>query len=274
MVPFEEAGKMLDEAVDSLPQEIFENLNGGVNLIPAKKTDEDGLLIMGMYFRGQMGRHVELYYGSFCEAFSDATPEKCRRELTKTLKHELTHHLENQACDRTLEHWDDEHKAELLAGLYDSPLEAESVLFVDYDGAGLAPMAEGFFRLASQKACPEIRCSSAGISDKQPESVSERAVKAAGEFNADISAYVPRRVTRALLDSHDAVLCMTEEQAEELASTYPAHEAKIMCLGERDLNPPTLGGRLGWRRAADRLAAEIEYLIDELCGEDGENDDS
>ena len=65
MVTFEEAASMLDEAVDALPQEIFDKLNGGVNLIPARRTDEHGLLVMGMYFVDQMGRHVEIYYGSF-----------------------------------------------------------------------------------------------------------------------------------------------------------------------------------------------------------------
>ena len=57
MVKFEEAAAMLDEAVDALPQEIFDKLNGGVNLIPARRTDEHGLLVMGMYFVDQMGRH-------------------------------------------------------------------------------------------------------------------------------------------------------------------------------------------------------------------------
>ena len=103
MVTFEEAASMLDEAVDALPQEIFDKLNGGVNLIPARRTDEHGLLVMGMYFVDQMGRHVEIYYGSFKERFHNAPPERWKRELTRTLKHELTHHIENLAYDRSLE---------------------------------------------------------------------------------------------------------------------------------------------------------------------------
>ena len=34
MVSFEEAGKILDEAAEALPEEIFKELNGGVNLLP------------------------------------------------------------------------------------------------------------------------------------------------------------------------------------------------------------------------------------------------
>ena len=33
MISYEEAGRVLDEAVDALPEEIFRDLNGGVNLI-------------------------------------------------------------------------------------------------------------------------------------------------------------------------------------------------------------------------------------------------
>jgi protein-tyrosine-phosphatase len=267
MVSFEEAAAMLDEAAEALPKEIFDKLNGGVNLIPARKTDTDGLLIMGMYFVDQMGRHVEIYYGSFCEAFPNVAPEKARAELTKTLKHELTHHIENLAWDRSLEKWDDTHRAELLSQLYGGRLEADSVLFVCMDNAGLSPIAEGLFRLAAAGVCPRIVCASAGLSDKLPEQVNDRAVRAAAAYGADISAHTPRTVTRDMLARFDAVLCMTEEQGDELAQLFPAFDAKIMCLGEKDLVPPLLGGQGGWLRAADRIASEIEYLIAELCGE-------
>lgn len=272
MVSFEEAAAMLDEAAETLPREIFDKLNGGVNLLPARKTDADGLLIMGMYFVDQMGRHVEIYYGSFCEAFPDVTPEKARAELTRTLKHELTHHIENLAWDRSLEKWDDTHRAELLAELYGGRLAAESILFVCIDNAGLSPVAEGLFKLAAAKACPRVACASAGLSDTPPEKVNDKAVRAAASYGADISAYIPRRVTREQLARFDAVLCMTEEQGDELAQMYPACDGKIMCLGEKDIVPPLLGSQGGWLRAADKIAVEIEYLIDELCGEDGDDE--
>ena len=249
MVSFEEAGAMLDEIADALPEEIYENLNGGVNLIPARKTDENGLLVMGMYFVDQMGRHVELYYGSFCEAFPDATPEVCRKELAKTLKHELTHHLENQAWDRTLEKWDERRAAELLSGLYDEPLSADSILFVSADDADLGPMADALFRIAAAEDCPEVRTASAGLSGTPPDRVNARAAAAAAAYGADMSSHTPQAVTRGLMESHDAVLCMTAEQCEELAAMYPSCDGKIMCLGERDMVPPLRNERRGKRCA-------------------------
>lgn len=271
MVSFEEAGTMLDEALDALPQEITDGLNGGVNLIPASRTDEHGLLVMGMYFNDQMGRHIEIYYGSFSQAFSDAPPEKCRRELTKVLKHELTHHIEGLAGDRSLEKWDEQHVRELLDGLGGGPLRAKSILFVCDDDAGLAPIAEGLFRLAAEKACPDIKSASAGT-DEPPERVNPRAVKAAALYNANISGHTPRAATRALVGEYDAVLCMTEEQGDELAGRWPEYDGRIMCLGERDIQPPGLGLQPGWNRSADTLAVEIEYLVDELTGEDADDD--
>ena len=138
MISYEEAGRVLDDAVDALPEEIFRDLNGGVNLIRSSRTDEHGLLIMGTYNVNQMGRYVEIYYGSFRRKYAADTPEKCARELVHTLKHELTHHIESLAMDNSLEKWDEQHVAELLAELYEAPepMDVDSILFVDGDGRG------------------------------------------------------------------------------------------------------------------------------------------
>ena len=110
MLSFEEAGNILDAAADALPEGIFENLNGGVNLVEEEKLDEDGNHIMGLYHHDGMGRWVEIFYGSFAAVYADAPDEEIAEELKKTLRHELTHHVENKAGDRTLEKWDEEQK--------------------------------------------------------------------------------------------------------------------------------------------------------------------
>ena len=73
MISYDEAGRVLDEAVDALPEEIFDKLNGGVNLLRQSRTDEHGLLIMGTYNVNQMGRYVEIYYGSFRRKYPNAS---------------------------------------------------------------------------------------------------------------------------------------------------------------------------------------------------------
>ena len=269
MTTFEEAAKMLDEAAESLPPEIFERLNGGVNLLPARKTDQNGLLVMGTYNVNAMGRYVEIYYGSFRSLYRDAPPEKWRRELTKTLKHELTHHVESLAGDRSLEKWDEQHVAELLSGLAE-PLRAESVIFIDADGAGLAPLAAGLFREALRAEGVEIPNAFAGLSAAAR--VNPRAVKAAARYGADISGYAPAEATAELLGRYEAALCMTERQADALAERYPAFDERLLCLGEADIAPPALDTQGGWNRVSDALAREIDYLLDELLGVEGDED--
>ncbi|MBR6258635.1 MAG: hypothetical protein IKR21_00295, partial [Oscillospiraceae bacterium] len=63
---FEETAEYLDALADELPPGIAEKLNGGINLLPDERpAGKDGLSTLGMYFAGgQMGRYIELYYGS------------------------------------------------------------------------------------------------------------------------------------------------------------------------------------------------------------------
>lgn len=107
MLTYEQAGDVLDDLVDELPEEIFKNLNGGVSFVEDAVRSDDGRYTLGMYFRDKMGRHIELYYGSFTELYGDMDDETFRRRLKSTLHHELTHHIESQAGDRSLERWDE-----------------------------------------------------------------------------------------------------------------------------------------------------------------------
>ena len=272
MISYEEAGRVLDEAVDGLPEEIFRELNGGVNLIRRSRTDEHGLLVMGTYNVNQMGRYIEIYYGSFKLKFRDASPEKCARELVHTLKHELTHHVESLAMDRSLEKWDEQHVAELLAGLGDGaePLEVSSLLFVDADGAGLAEMALSMFlKAASDAGLEDV---SAACASLEPGALSLKAAKAAARYGVTISAGgAPLKLTRELCEGVDAVLCMDEEMADALAGRWPELDERFMCVGESDIIKPRFDSQMSWNRTADAMASEINGLIAELAAEDGDD---
>lgn len=260
MTTLEEAGRMLDEACEALPEEIFRELNGGVNLLPDVKKDSSGSIILGLYHHDALGRYVEIFYGSIAELYGDIPAEKFRERLVKTLHHELTHHLEGLAGDRTLEHWDEAQQA-----LWDEDLTVtESVLFVDEDDTALAPAAAALFSALAGTACPEIRCASAGM--EQGTEMHPEAVRASSDLGVDISAHFPRRVSAGLVDEYDAVLCMTMLQADELSERCPGREQKILCLGATDIPVPKL--RVGWGRTVKRLKTEVENLIDDLCREE------
>ena len=228
MLSFEQAGEILDKTMDALPEGICDGLNGGVNLLREARRGEDGRYILGLYHTGEMGRYVEIFYGSFVEVYGNDPDETFAEELKKTLRHELTHHIENKAGDRTLERWDEEQALKWALG---EPLSAGSVLFVD-GGAdadeSLAAEADRLFRAA----LPEIKSGCTSEND----------------------------ATAELLAQYDAVLCMTIEQAETLAGRFPQFDEKILCLGEKDVLPPL-------RRAQRQLKREIRYLVAELTAE-------
>lgn len=106
VLSFDEVGEILDELAEKLPQELFQSLNGGVLLLEDEVPDpENGpdLYILGEYCVDEMGRYINLYYGSFAALFFDEPREVWVEELDTTLRHELTHHVEGLAGERSLE---------------------------------------------------------------------------------------------------------------------------------------------------------------------------
>ena len=104
MLTFEEAGAVLDAACEALPQGLFESLNGGVSLLPDAVQEEDGRYTLGMYHNDMMGCWIEIFYGSIAQCVEDEEDEEeFRRTLIETLHHELRHHVEGMAGDRSLE---------------------------------------------------------------------------------------------------------------------------------------------------------------------------
>jgi len=105
MLTFEETQTVLDELIDELPPEIFNGLNCGVALLPDTMYGTNGLLILGQYHvepQG-LGRYVTINYGSIVYAHGHLSREDFREKVKYVLHHELTHHLESLAGDKSLE---------------------------------------------------------------------------------------------------------------------------------------------------------------------------
>lgn len=114
---FDRVGAFLDDLADRFPPALFEELNGGVNLLEEAVEDPEfppgEMYILGEYCDDCLGNYINLYYGSFAalaerEAWDDAVWEE---ELAVTLSHELTHHMENRGGLHAL----DDRDAEELA---------------------------------------------------------------------------------------------------------------------------------------------------------------
>lgn len=109
---YEECGAILDEIADSLPTELYRELNGGIVLDPElrlhKYAVDNDLYILGVYIRDNLGRRIRIYYGSIVRVFPNKTLEEYRRILRNTLVHEVRHHNEFLAGADDLVYYDDE----------------------------------------------------------------------------------------------------------------------------------------------------------------------
>lgn len=107
LLSYEETLARLDDIADRFPQAFYKELNGAVLLLPEANIppDDPGLYTMGCYCRDQLGRRIELYYGSFLALAQkeDWEQEDWEEELLATLSHEFTHHMESLAGERGLE---------------------------------------------------------------------------------------------------------------------------------------------------------------------------
>ena len=107
ILSFDEAGDLLDEMAEEFPEEFYQELNGGISLLPEAMEDPQGedLYIMGEYCNDMMGKYINLYYGSFASLAEQEnwSQEDWEDELYTTLAHEFTHHIEGLAGERGLE---------------------------------------------------------------------------------------------------------------------------------------------------------------------------
>ena len=98
ILSFDQVGDLLDEMAEEFPEEFYQDLNGGISLLPETVEDPAGedLYIMGEYCNDMMGRYINLYYGSFAALAEQEnwTEEDWEDELYTTLAHEFTHHVE------------------------------------------------------------------------------------------------------------------------------------------------------------------------------------
>ena len=62
MYEFEEVAQMLDEIADSMPYELYRDLNGGISLLPQVKIHpqalHNDLYILGEYIRNSLGNAI------------------------------------------------------------------------------------------------------------------------------------------------------------------------------------------------------------------------
>ncbi len=104
MLTFEECGQMLDEIADSMPFELYRELNAGISLVPQMKVHpaavSNDLLILGEYIRNSLGNSIVFYFGSINRVYGHLNHDEIYKQLVRIFHHEVRHHNEYLAgCD-------------------------------------------------------------------------------------------------------------------------------------------------------------------------------
>ena len=117
MVDIDRVGEILDELAEELPYEFYNELSGGILLLPEMKQSPHGedLCIMGEYSVSQSGRMIKIYYGSFERMYGWMDEAQLTEKLREVLRHEFRHHIEGLAGERGLEIEDEEQLREYFA---------------------------------------------------------------------------------------------------------------------------------------------------------------
>lgn len=121
VLTFDEVGEILDEMAEQFPPVFYKELNGGISLLPEAVEDPEfpkgEIYIMGEYCDDQMGRYINLYYGSFAALAEkeEWTQQDWEDELYTTLAHEFTHHIEGLAMESGLDRKDEAELEEFRA---------------------------------------------------------------------------------------------------------------------------------------------------------------
>lgn len=108
MIEQERFEEIVYEITETLPEDFFRELHGGVMVRPQSRLHpaavEGDLFILGEYRRDRyLGRFVVLYYGSFQRCFASLEEEALREKIRRVILHEFRHHLESLAGERDLE---------------------------------------------------------------------------------------------------------------------------------------------------------------------------
>ena len=97
----DEVNDLLDDMAEEFPEELFDGLNGGVNLLEEARPDPEfppgEMYILGEYCDDLLGQYINLYYGSFAALLAEEDEETWKDEIFATVAHEFTHHMEDTA---------------------------------------------------------------------------------------------------------------------------------------------------------------------------------
>lgn len=134
------------------------------------------------------------------------------------------------------------------------------ILFVCTGNTCRSPMAEGIFKETTKNLALQLQITSAGIMAYNGDSVSENAVIACKDYNADISAHTAKQITMDDALATDLFVCMTSSHSNALINAG-IDESKIITL---DVSDPYCGSIEIYKACCKEIYEKLLLLKEKL----------
>lgn len=125
-------------------------------------------------------------------------------------------------------------------------------------------MAEALFRARSGERKTGLIACSAGLFTQDGLRASDHAVTVVSERGGDLCAHRSRRLTAALAQEADYLVCMTAAHYDTLLGLFPDCRDKTFTLLPDDVDDPFGGDLEAYTRAADDIERGVQSLIRRL----------
>ena len=148
------------------------------------------------------------------------------------------------------------------------------ILFICTGNTCRSPMAEGYFKfLINRDGADDIEVSSAGTFAGDGEPASSNSLLSMRKLGIDISNHKSTALTRALLDSAEIIVTMTESHRTHVGSLSPKALAKTRVMGElsrdkKDVSDPFGGDADIYDNCIQSMIPSLNALYEELRGSD------
>lgn len=135
------------------------------------------------------------------------------------------------------------------------------ILFVCAGNTCRSPMAEAVFNELAPQLPLDTAAASAGVAVYAPGAASPLAVQTMDSYGVDITNHTSRQLTAEIMDTADAVYCMTDSVLAAVNAMFPEYSGVIALLDEDGIADPYGGTANDYDLAAMQIISAVKKLL-------------